>query len=206
MKISEIIKMSIGEFKKLPEANQRGLVQSLALESNKRMSQLERSGLEGISYAYLEATDSGGRISSKGKDRTELKNEFIRAQKFLKAETSTVSGTVSVTLRPLETVGVVSYEGEKPKKPREIAQELAEMIERSEATENFYKTMWEIVDKAREMKIERYKTSEELIQEAYQLVKIKPKRMTTLQAIDLLNEAKREYYADRGLGPQLVEE
>lgn len=172
MTLQEILNVTTTEFKTLSPERQRGYVQFLSMEANKRMTQIENANLEPLSYAYIDAKESGGRFSSKGKDPKELKSEFIRAKKFLKSESSTVTGAVNTTMKPIETAMGRKYD---KKERRKIAGELAAEVNELNRSafsdiDTFFSALWKIVEKARELGAEAYAKSNELIQMAYKAV------------------------------------
>lgn len=89
MTIKEILNLDADDLDKISTRHLRGLVQSLALESNKRIANLEKSGLSDISFAYNDI--NGKRITSKKGTRAALEREFLRARSFLEDESSKIS-------------------------------------------------------------------------------------------------------------------
>lgn len=193
MTLQEILNVTTSEFKALTPERQRGYVQFLSMQANGRMSQLESSGLSVLSYAYADAQESGGRFSSKGKDARQLKSEFIRVKKFLNSESSTIRGTVSTTMKPIETATGESY---TDKERRKMAEEFAAQLKTQMRgtvlkIDNKNKALWKMVDKARELGAESYATSSELIQEAFNAVS-NPHFIDVEDAEDYINRMAQE--------------
>lgn len=63
---------------------------TLGAVANKRINRLEKTGIE--SPAFESIKQSGGKITTKGKNINQLRAEFARAREFLSMSTSTVSG------------------------------------------------------------------------------------------------------------------
>lgn len=88
--ISDISKMTMGEFESYTPSQQREIVSRLASTANKRFSKLEQRGI--TTPATIRLSQSGGKVSVKGKEGTDLKLEMLRAKNFLKSDTSSISG------------------------------------------------------------------------------------------------------------------
>lgn len=87
-KIDTLLKMSYEDFTN--ESALRKAVKQLADSANKRIKRLQESKLE--SRALDKAFKSGGKFTTKGKDFTELQDEFMRVKEFLESPSSTVKG------------------------------------------------------------------------------------------------------------------
>jgi len=88
--IYDIMSMDIDEFSHLSKTELRQAVSKLASAANKRLKRMSQSEL--VSPAYIEATDSGGKFSTRGKSELELQIEFRRVSNFLQDKTSTSKG------------------------------------------------------------------------------------------------------------------
>ena len=88
--IKDIQKMSMDKFQKYTPAQQKELISRLASAGNKRLRNLEKSGIE--TPATIKLNLSGGKLSVKGKTGDELIKEFYRAKNFLNSPTSTKTG------------------------------------------------------------------------------------------------------------------
>lgn len=88
--IKDIIDMSIDDFSHLTKTELRQAVSRLADAANKRLKRMEKTEL--VSPARIEAMDSGGKFSTRGKSEIELKIEFRRVANFLSDKTSTSKG------------------------------------------------------------------------------------------------------------------
>lgn len=86
MSISDIMDMSISKFESYTPKQQREITSRLASAANKRLRNLEKSGIENPTTIRLNL--SGGKISVKGKSGDELKQEFFRAKQFLGSKLS----------------------------------------------------------------------------------------------------------------------
>lgn len=82
--------MDENQFNRLSEQEMRKAVRTLAIESGKRIRELESIEDDFISPALTRIRRSGGKISSVGKKNlNQLRREFTRAAAFLKDQTST---------------------------------------------------------------------------------------------------------------------
>ena len=88
--INDIIGMSFDEFASLNKSELRQAVSRLASTANKRLQRLSKNDL--ISPAQIEAKESGGKFSTRGKSELELQVEYRRVSNFLTQRTSTVTG------------------------------------------------------------------------------------------------------------------
>ncbi len=86
----DIMSMDIDEFSHLSKSELRQAVSRLASAANKRLKRMSQSEL--VSLAYIEAIDSGGKFSTRGKSELELQIEFRRVSNFLQDKTSTSKG------------------------------------------------------------------------------------------------------------------
>ena len=82
--------MSIDEFSHLSKNELRQAVSRLADTANKRLKRMANTEL--VSPAQIEAIDSGGKFSTRGKSEIELQIEFRRVSNFLSDKTSTSKG------------------------------------------------------------------------------------------------------------------
>lgn len=81
--------MDENQFNRLSEQEMQKAVRTLAIESGKRVRELESIEDDFISPALTRIRRSGGNISSSGKNLNQLRREFARAAAFLKDQTST---------------------------------------------------------------------------------------------------------------------
>lgn len=88
--IKDIMSMSIDEFSHLSKTELRQAVSRLADTANKRLKRMANTEL--VSPAQIEAIDSGGKFSTRGKSEIELQIEFRRVSNFLSDKTSTSKG------------------------------------------------------------------------------------------------------------------
>lgn len=88
--INDIIDMSFDEFASLNKSELRQAVSRLASTANKRLQRLSKNDL--VSPAEIEARESGGKFSTRGKSELELQVEFRRVSNFLTQPSSTVTG------------------------------------------------------------------------------------------------------------------
>lgn len=82
--------MGIEEFSNLSKPQLREAVSRLASAANKRLKRVSKDDI--VSPAQIEAVESGGKFSTKGKNEIELQVEFRRVSNFLRDKTSTVTG------------------------------------------------------------------------------------------------------------------
>ena len=88
--INDIIRMEYDEFSSLSKSELRQAVSRLASAANKRVVRLNE--VMAVSPAAMEAAESGGKFSTRGKSELELQIEFRRVSNFLTQNTSTVKG------------------------------------------------------------------------------------------------------------------
>ena len=88
--INDILNMDIEEFSNLSKPQLREVVSRLASAANKRLARVSKDDI--VSPAQIEAVESGGKFSTKGKSEIELQVEFRRVANFLQDKTSTVTG------------------------------------------------------------------------------------------------------------------
>ena len=88
--INDIMDMGIEEFSNLTKPQLREAVSRLASAANKRLKRVSKDDI--VSPAQIEAIESGGKFSTKGKSEIELQVEFRRVSNFLRDKTSTVTG------------------------------------------------------------------------------------------------------------------
>ena len=88
--VNDIMDMGIEDFSNLTKPQLREAVSRLASAANKRLKRISRDDI--ISPAQMEAVDSGGKFSTRGKSEIELQVEFRRVSNFLRDKTSTVTG------------------------------------------------------------------------------------------------------------------
>lgn len=90
LSVKDVMSMTEGQLLSYTPSQQREIVSRLASATNKRIRGLEKKGFE--TPALLRIQHSGGNISVKGKTGADLINEFNRAKRFMKSQSSTVTG------------------------------------------------------------------------------------------------------------------
>ena len=106
---SELLNMSSGDVSNLTRSQLAQVVSRIASAANKRIRGLQEAGIE--SPAYERVVESGGKISTKGKNLNQLRSEFLRAKQFMDAKTSSVSGykkVINNTAKKLLEAGVIN--------------------------------------------------------------------------------------------------
>lgn len=88
MKWQQIVDMTPDQFNKLTKQELKGYTQILASAGNKR---LKRAQEEGFSSPSIDAVLETGKFSTKDKSLNQLRNEFMRAKRFLESRTGTLS-------------------------------------------------------------------------------------------------------------------
>ena len=87
LSISDIMNIPMKKFEQYTPAQQRELVSRLASAANKRYKTFEKKGI--VNPAILSMKMEGGKISVRGKNVEQIKEEYFRAKKFLKSAFST---------------------------------------------------------------------------------------------------------------------
>lgn len=100
--ISDILNMDINIFNKLGISDLRKVVGRLVSAVNKRLRRFSKAGISTPATRAL--MQSGGVLSTKGKDLNELRTEFARGRNFLSMETSSRKGFTDVTQRTISTL------------------------------------------------------------------------------------------------------
>lgn len=100
--ISDILNMDIREFNKLGLSDLRKVVGRLVSAVNKRLRRFEKADISSPATRALE--QSGGVLSTKGKNLNQLRMEFARAKNYLEMETSSRKGFEDVKRRTVETL------------------------------------------------------------------------------------------------------
>lgn len=100
--ISDILNMDINIFNKLGISDLRKVVGRLVSAVNKRLRRFSKAGISTPATRAL--MESGGVLSTKGKDLNELRIEFARGRNFLSMETSSRKGFTDVTQRTISTL------------------------------------------------------------------------------------------------------
>ena len=90
MSIKDIIQITPDQLRGYKPSEQREILSRLASAANKRLSRLEKKGIE--TFATTELRLSGGKLSAQQNTEGDILREFYRAKKFLNARTSTVKG------------------------------------------------------------------------------------------------------------------
>lgn len=91
MTLEQIMGMNPAEIMSLDDKSLRRIVQQASDAANKRVSRMAKAGLT-EAPAYRAAQESGGKFTTKGKDRTQLQNELKRLQQFTTGKTGTSRG------------------------------------------------------------------------------------------------------------------
>lgn len=97
LSVKDVMAMTESQLMSYTPTQQREIVSRLASATNKRIRGLEKKGYE--TPALLRIQRSGGNISVKGKTGADLINEFNRAKRFMRSESSTVTGWKKVVKR-----------------------------------------------------------------------------------------------------------
>lgn len=84
----EIADMSPDKFNKLSQSDLKKYTQILASAGNKR---LKRAQQQGFTSPSIEAVQQRGKFSTAGKNVNQLRNEFMRAKRFMESKTGTLS-------------------------------------------------------------------------------------------------------------------
>lgn len=100
--ISDILNMDIRDFNQLGLSDLRKVVGRLVSAVNKRLRRFEKAGVSSPATRALE--QSGGVLSTKGKNLNQLRMEFARAKNYLEMETSSRKGFENVKNRTIETL------------------------------------------------------------------------------------------------------
>lgn len=103
MGVQDILNMSQKQFSSFTESELRKVVGRLVSAGNKRIRNLE-SKTDRSSPAYLDVMKSGGKFSTRGKNKEELKAELTRAVNFMNAETSTARNWKRVQTHTIERI------------------------------------------------------------------------------------------------------
>lgn len=88
MSVEQILNMDPATFNKLSLPEMRHVVGRLVSAGNKRLRNVERAGES--TPATRRLIESGGPLSTKGKDLNALKTEYSRAKAFLQSRSSTI--------------------------------------------------------------------------------------------------------------------
>lgn len=106
---AELLNLSSGDVSGLTRSQLAQVVSRIASAANKRLRGLERAGVESPSYKRI--SESGGKISTRGKNLNQLRSEFLRAKQFMEAKTSSVTGykkVIANTAEKLREAGVTN--------------------------------------------------------------------------------------------------
>ena len=88
LSVDQILNMDPDQFNKLSLPEMRHVVGRLVSAGNKRVRNVERAGES--TPATRRLMESGGMLSTKGKDLNALKTEYARAKAFLQSRSSTI--------------------------------------------------------------------------------------------------------------------
>lgn len=106
--ISQILKMPESKFNQYSESDQRKIVGRLVSASNKRIRTFEKYGVE--SPTVIDVMESGGKFSTRGKDKAGLLKELTRARSFLKSPASTLKGWKKIESKMYEGLRKKGYD------------------------------------------------------------------------------------------------
>lgn len=104
LSVEDVLNMKPNQLEALSDSDLRKVVGRLVSAGNKRMRRFEKRGEN--SPAYRRAMQSGGKFSTKGKDRDALLNELQRARGFFKDETSSLKRWKEIKVEYSTGVGV----------------------------------------------------------------------------------------------------
>lgn len=90
LSVNEIINMDIATFNSYNLKDMQKIVGRLVSAGNKRVRRMEQAGLKSTPVTKL--MESGGMLSTKGKNLNQLRSEFMRAKNFLEDSRSSVAG------------------------------------------------------------------------------------------------------------------
>ena len=103
MSVDDILNMDLKAFNDLTLSEQRKITGRLVSAGNKRLRNLDAKGHP--TPAYMSVQASGGAFSIAGKDKTGIRNEFLRAKHFMQMKTSTVRGWEKVKKDTIKSLG-----------------------------------------------------------------------------------------------------
>lgn len=104
VRVGDILNMDSADFRALAkdERRLRSYVQKLADAGNKRLKRF--LAIDEESPAVIGVRETGGRFTTKGKSREELKREFMRIKDFYQSETGNLRSWRRVKEQTLETI------------------------------------------------------------------------------------------------------
>ena len=149
LSVQDVLNMKPNQIEALSESDLRKVVGRLVSAGNKRLRNFEKRGEN--SPAYRRAMQSGGKFSTKGKDRDSLLNEFQRARIFFKDETSSLKRWREVKVEYSRGVGVsapdVDENGEYYGNPEEDYTDFDYL----NGTNEFSAAVWSMFDRLQEI-------------------------------------------------------
>ena len=104
LSVDDVLQLKPNQLEALSDSDLRKVVGRLVSAGNKRLRRFEKRGEN--SPAYRRAMRSGGKFSTKGKDRDGLLNELQRARIFFKDETSSLKRWREVKVESSRGIGV----------------------------------------------------------------------------------------------------
>lgn len=104
LSVDDVLKLKPNQLEEMSDSDLRKVVGRLVSAGNKRLRRFEKRGEN--SPAYRRAMQSGGKFSTKGKDRDALLNELQRARIFFKDETSSLKRWREVKVEYSRGIGV----------------------------------------------------------------------------------------------------
>lgn len=124
MKLQDILDIDLAEFNRLTNEELKEYTKQMAGATRKRVQRLNQKGV--TTPASRELERSGGSITVRGKNQSQLRSEFMRAKNFLSAKTGSVTGY------------------------NEVKAEFAEAIGLDELTSDQYDNFWRLYDRVKE--------------------------------------------------------
>ena len=108
--LQQLLNMDEYTLTHLSEDKQRAIAKQLSVAANRRIKAMERAGIK--SPAQRGIINSGGLISVKGKEYSDLQAETSRALQYLKHKTSTMKGWKEVQEETISNLGIALTKGQ----------------------------------------------------------------------------------------------
>lgn len=102
-KTEQLLNMSSEEFSHMTKAELQRAVRTLARTANKNMKEMTESGISTPASQYMD--ESGGRVTSSGKNLNQLRAEFVRARGFIQSKTGSVEKWEKVKRKTIRSLG-----------------------------------------------------------------------------------------------------
>lgn len=145
LSVKDVLSKQPGELETMSDSDLRRLVGRLVSAGNKRLRTFEKRGEK--SPAYNSAMYSGGKFSTKGKDKNALILEFMRAKIFFSSESSTVKNWKKIKSEVVNKIHpdlkIVDTEGVYD----DISAGDYENYDYSNGRNDFSKDVWRMVDR-----------------------------------------------------------